>query len=670
MRRLVAKSPNLVLIPLLLAIAVPGSSIEESEKADEPVEYGGWIRAGEKSRLAPDVISRSGAAPGELATFGPAEKVRALLTYNDTLWIGTEGGLFAYSLVEDTLVSLGGAVSTSIWSIMADDAGSVWIGGEEGLSVRGEGGWKHYTEGSNPFFLGVRDVAQGEGKVWVGSFGRGCAYISDDTLTVFSRSDSLLDDRVLSVVEENPHTVLFGTSSGLCRADTLRWESMRYGRGIPLGSIEDMIFDEEGSLFLAVTRRGVSIYKLGRVRRYGPQQGLAGWGIHSLSLDQEGRVWAAGDGGLSIFEGSGWTPYRVPGLPLGRYRFLSIHHDVEGNCYLGTDEGVVLILARDRTREIKLPQIFPEGRVARIRMIGGELWLLAEGNIYKLGETMVEIASPAEWGRGGLLDITGTGGKDLWAASRFGILHFDGRSWEVYDRRQGLPTEYFNRSARDAEGHLWFGTIDSGILEFSGRGWVHYTEKNGLPDNRIVDLVVDGYGIPWVVTGDGNVARFNGDSWEKVILPGREVPGSSELTSRDSLFLTVPEIRFLKEPGLEEGASGTGRVTCIGLDQGGNCIVCTPDLLFRLTEEGWHVIDAPPSAVGSKPTAVAGAGRGGILLGTSGRGAFITHRGDWRWIGDRAGAKYHVLSVCEDPNGTIWIGTKSHGLKRFVPASQ
>lgn len=662
---------NRLLLLWLCAVllAVPRSSPGQEQPAEEePLERGGWVVSGRRYPMPGRSRPAGHPLEGIFTGFSPARNVRALLNLADTLWIGTDGGLFAYSMVGDTVFYVKGPLSPSIRSITGDDDGALWVGSDQGISIRFDDRWLHYTGEEHRFFERITDIVRGDNKMWISTYGNGCAYVMDDSLTVFSREDSLLDDRVLSVIEETPHSIWFGTASGLCRADTLRWESMRYGRRIPIGAIEDLIFDEDGNLFLAVPRQGVVLYNLGRVRVFGPRDGLPSMEIHAFSLNPMGGVWAAGKSGLSSFDGSGWIPFRAPGTGLGDYRFLSIHHDLEGNSFLGTDRGTVLIMSRDSVKELDLPQDFPEPMVSKIRLFDGILWFLAGSRIYYLKDGLNEIEPPEQWYAEAMRDLSASAGGELWIATRFGIIHYDGLAWEVFDRRQGLPTEYFNAVSDDNRGNIWFGTFDSGVLKFSGTDWAHYTEKNGLPSDVIAGLVVDGYGDPWVITGNGEMARFHEGVWETVIFPREETVKAEPVQEQDSLNRYDPGIRFLTGYDGGELKHLPCRGLCLGLDGMGNCMAARGDGVYRFTSTGWQVTDLPDAREKIEPSAVVGTSRGEIWLGTRRNGVFVLRGGGWIHVGSTKGlTDDRILSIVEDSSGSIWIGTKYGGITRFTP---
>jgi ligand-binding sensor domain-containing protein len=491
----------------------------------------------------------------------------------------------------------------------------------------------------------------------------------NDALTVLTQQDSLLDDRVLCVAEESPSTVYLGTASGLVLADSLGWKSLRYGARLPIGAVADMVFDEGEDLFLAIAEQGVTIYSFGRVRTYGAQDSLPGSEVSALSLDPTGRVWAAGNSGLSIFSGSEWSPYQFPGNdPTRQYRYRSIRHDVEGNCYVGTDEGRVLIISRDAAKEVVLPQAFPEERVDRIHESDGTVWLLTGRNIYAYRGSFVRQPPPPDLYIGELTDMTVVGSGEIWATSRFGILHFNGRAWEVFDRRHGLPTEHFVSVSHDPAGNLWFQTFDRGLVEYAGGHWLASRIEDGSAEGGVLDFIIDGAGTPWALTRGGRIFRSVQGQWQEIVFPSFAANPADTARTTDSLLRVDPAIRFLRDAKRDSLPPGASRRSCLGCDHDGSLLVATGEGVFRFTPAAWQGIGYPSWRKHVEPTAVLGSARGELWLGTAGEGLLVYRGGEWFTVTASQGlSDDHVRALCEDQRGDIWIGTQFGGVTRFTP---
>lgn len=625
-----------------------------------------WMHSGTRYTLASLANKTQRPIPGRFSWFSSAREVRSLATMNDTLWIGTEGGLFACGVFGDKAVPAPGPVSMCARTIAVRD-GALWIGGDQGISVRAGRGWEHFAKMAHPFLGGVRCMAPGESKLWIGTYGNGASYVSGDGLTVLGRSESSFDGRILSIAEETADAIFFGTASGLVSADTLGWKSLRYGSRLPIGAVRCMAFDEDRNLYLSVAGQGVSIYSFGRVQSFPGESGTPGAEVNALGLDPEGRVWAAGASGISIFDGSEWTPYPAPGPMVGKHRYLSLHHDEEGTCYAGTDDGTVVVLSREGAREITVPQAFSASCVPRLRICNGTVWLIAGKLIYSYKGTFAKASAPPELYGAEMTDLLAMESGEIWATTRFGILHYTGRAWEVFDRRNGLPTEYFTRVSRDAAGTLWFATFESGVVAYAGGAWTTYGREKGLPANALADAVVDGAGIPWVVTNGGDVARFSQGIWEAIDLPRRAAAADTSRTA-DSLSRFDPAIRFLSETPGGSGASGETKEYCLGLDGMGNCLLGTRGGVYKRGANGWQGIELPASLRGARPTAVIGSTRGDIWLGTAGGGILLYRDSQWLRLGASNGlSDDYIRSICEDPKGSVWIGTQYGGVTRYSP---
>ncbi len=631
-------------------------------------DRGGIAAGGKAFPLVEDTFRVYDGFSGRLSVLRPAMEVRRLLSYNDTLWIATDGGLFCYSTFQDTIVEVKGNFAASIRAIAVNDDGWLYVGDESGLSVRKGGRWIRYSSRSNRFFSRLRDVVCTDGEVWLATFGNGCGLIDGDTLRAYTLEDSLLDNRVNRILVENPYSIFFGSESGLCRADTSRWESYRYGKRIPVGAIRDMAFDEGGNLFLAVAGHGIVLYDLMRVKQFGIEDGLPSLEINAFSLDSDGNLWAGGDRGICYFDGSGWVPFESGDYSFRQHRILSLEHDVEGSLFAGTDDGKVIAVSMGSVRVIEIPRKFPGKRVSSIRRSGDSVWFVADGRLYYAKDgALGAVKLPADWFEGSVMDVLPLkAGRELWVATRFGVLHLADGSWQLFDRRQGLPTDFFTSVVEDSSGNIWFSTFDAALLELAKDRWVHHTEDSGLPGNDVTDMEVDSEGTLWVVVSGRQLARYTGKRWEKVEIAEEELAEGYMRTATDTSITSIPGVRVLEN----ETNPNAGNKLTLGLGNLGHLLVATPGAIYRYFASGWQAMTYPERFKGISPTDVYATAGGEVFLGTCDDGLIVYSNGGWIRLNTAAGlSDDHVLCTVGDPWGNVIAGTQTGGLIKISSPS-
>ena len=105
--------------------------------------------------------------------------------------------------------------------------------------------------------------------------------------------------------------------------------------------------------------------------------------------------------------------------------------------------------------------------------------------------------TPANQIRALLIDQNG----DLWTGGPAGVVHWDLKTNTptVYAIR-GNPenTNVFGLS-QTQDGSIWVGTYGNGLSKFDGKSWQTFTKKDGLPGNFITAQTVTSQGELWLV---------------------------------------------------------------------------------------------------------------------------------------------------------------------------
>ena len=316
------------------------------------------------------------------------------------LWIGTDNGLFVFDGFRARRETLPPGAGMVISDVQADRFNRIWVATDKGLYLRREDArgaqWSAVVDpdGRNLGIWGKQRVAIDEHGAVFAMDGRSRIW----TITV----PPMLPDRVVASRMPMPP---YESYAGATDAD-----------GGPLRAIGPALWFGCG--------RAVCRWLDGRLRTWGPDQGLPADTWASLLGARDGSVWARGDRHLAR-----------------------------------------LAPTADRFDTVDAP--------------AATLW---PGTIAMTEDTDGRILT----------------------ATEDGLARWDGRSWQRWTPREGLPETAVRALLVDADGELWTGSAGRGLHLWIGYGRVeHWTSASGLPSPVVWSFARDGAGLMRVVTSHG-----------------------------------------------------------------------------------------------------------------------------------------------------------------------
>jgi ligand-binding sensor domain-containing protein/signal transduction histidine kinase len=214
-----------------------------------------------------------------------------------------------------------------------------------------------------------------------------------------------------------------------------------------------------------------------------------------------------------------------------------------------------------------------------------------------------------------------------------GVFRWRSRIVQAYTTAQGLAGDDVHALARDADGRLWVGS-DAGLSVIAGDRISTWRREQGLPDKHVVGLAAGRDAGMWVATPRGVCAVRSG-SPRCLSAPPQSGPPSAILELADGRLM-VGTIGT----GVYEASAATPLLPACG-----GCLV------------------------GRDVTALLEAREGGVWLGLGWGGGVALLRDD-RVTHYRASdglPPFPVVSLYEDPEGSLWIATDNGGLARLRP---
>jgi len=286
----------------------------------------------------------------------PSRSVRALeIDPGGALWIGTEEkGIAVYDGESYRYINKeNGLPDNSVWEIQGDLDGGLWIGsgnvltrfrggkfeyfpipvsslpnnidhieiepsGDGWICLQNDGLW-HFSGGQFTNYreegdglvsnLAISTLRDGEGNLWVGSFGAGIDQFSKKNVQVISKEEGIGNEQIWTVFESRDGSLWVGTNGGgLSRIKGDRVINYTREDGLSSLVITALVQSGDGSLWIGTENNGLNCYKEGRFHQYKLGDSLPENTIYSICVRKNQSLMIGTAGGL-IF----WQNGRVSG---------------------------------------------------------------------------------------------------------------------------------------------------------------------------------------------------------------------------------------------------------------------------------------------------------------------------------------------------------------------
>jgi signal transduction histidine kinase/ligand-binding sensor domain-containing protein len=432
-------------------------------------------------------------AAGRSATFGKLCEIRNNITkcsgesvlglnpyalHEDSkgsLWVGTTDGVWRWKPGPPELYPVSGQQGTV--QAIAEDADSAlliaWRGGVRRLE--GAKSQMRYPLPAPFQGLDTTMLRDRDGGLWAGTTGGGIVHFHQGRTDLFSQSDGLTGDRVLSFFEDREGNVWAATTNGLDRFRELPVVTYTTRQGLSNAPSDAVLAARDGSIW-AGTSNGLNRLDHAGVTVYSDHGGssakarvIRGSALpdHQAALfeDSQGRVWISSLSGIGYMEND---------------RYISA---------ASLPEGITYALTEDNNKDLWIAN----AQVALFRLSrGNEVRRIPWDTLGSQGPGRTLAGSPSEGG----IWIGFVNGGVVWFR--------DGRVQASYSAANGLGHGTVTDLRFDRAGTLWIAT--EGGLSLLKNGKVStFTKENGLPCDGVHWTLEDDSESVWLMTPCGLV---------------------------------------------------------------------------------------------------------------------------------------------------------------------
>lgn len=441
----------------------------------------------------------------------------------------------------ERVLAADGVSKGTVYSILQDRYGFLWLGAATGL-LRYDGySFKHYTHRpgdstslSGDFIWSISEDSSGD--IWIGTSGRGLnRYVRSEErfiryLHVPGDSTSLIGDEVAWVYVDRSNTVWAGSwNKGLNKLDRKSGTFTRYTSldGLPSNNIHRIYEDSHGRFWVG-TRRGLALFdrETGTSRIYTPDpnnpRSIPDEYIFAIYEMHDGSVWIGTDAALCRYDPSSddFTRFVISAI---NNPVPALCEDADGNLWIATD-GNGLIRMNVLTGDYERYALRSEGQETEVIMSlfrdrTGVLWTGTVGTgLWKLN---------ASKGRFGHIvpdnktvntlfeDAAGT----IWIGTQVGVRYMTSGTRDVKGVGRNFP-EPLRRGViyaiNEDSDNLWFGTWGNGLYRMNKKsGTFHFysypltSAGIGIGSTDVTSLYLNSKGEVWVGQSAGGISRYD-----------------------------------------------------------------------------------------------------------------------------------------------------------------
>jgi len=539
---------------------------------------------------------------------------------NGGLWFGSQLGLVHYDAKSRSYELFGkaahkadanGFVEGSVFSVLQDREGNLWVGGDHGLLVRQRGttDFKAMTGLEGPGQLGLYPpvwtiLEDNEHRLWIGTDKAGAGILNRTTghieaVPALTGVDSPIGAAtVRGIVEIRKDQFWIATyGSGLVTYDVANGRVRHYLRDLtsatPLSNdfLRGIYMDRSGIVWLG-TDRGLS-----RVNPFADgllnihasplrKDGLQGNEVRSVTA-QGNRIWVGfNQGGFAVVEPDGHinnvkAAAGVNPADQSRREVLAIKAADDATVYAG-GSGLYEIDTRRLTYRPVPDPLLTKQVINALLIDGNDVWAATYNGLvcynrltHKAQLYAHEVGHPGSLSDNYVRDLLKDSQGRLWITTRLGLDRFEPaiESFVHFKHNaldpSSLPSDNIQPIAEDLHGRFWIGTIGNGLTvlwSWTPDGKPHFrtlTRNNGFPSDIVLTVMRGKDGRIWCNTPDG-LAVVDPDTLKVHMYTAADGLRTSSQNLFSSATLDDGTIVFPGDEGL---------------------VVVRPDLLRRRTQE-------------------------------------------------------------------------------------
>lgn len=524
----------------------------------------------------------------------------------DTLWIGTDRGVYLYHTPTKTFSRFdrqtqdGVFIDKEVNAIQSDKDGNIWF------SVDWQGVFRYNADREEFSFYNLNIVnawcicIDHENSVWIGTHGGGLNRYNkrkDCFETVFTAKEAGND--IYHLFQDNYNDLIIGTSTGIKKLSfsNMKIMSMFEQTDYSLIFVRDIIRKSDYELYFG-TESGIYIYntKKQRMRNITNEDldsySLSDNAIYSMYKDREGGLWIG-----TYFGGVNYYPPQH--TPFERFypqnksnslrgkRIREFQEDRYGGLWIGTeDAGLNYYHPETNKFQHFIPDDKPESisyhNIHGLLADGDKLWIgtfmhglnVMDIKTRKVIRKYIKTDDPHSLCDNSIMSMFKDHSGKIWLGTIYGLNVYEPQQ-DHFTKIDYMGDTFIYDIFQSYDGMVWFASFNSGVFRYNPLTgeWRNFKNEaddpNSLPFNKIISIFEDSRKIIWFSTEGGGICKYNRENENftsyttKDGLPNNVVyklmeddKGRLWLTTNNGLSCFNPENGYIKTYTMADGLLG------------------------------------------------------------------------------------------------------------------
>ncbi len=309
--------------------------------------------------------------------------ILSIHNHRDTLWLGTNRGIFYYNIHGETgdIVNVPVLKNVFVKKIRVLEDGDLWVVTSSGIynyrngRLREFGPMEGFTDADVNTLFSDR-----EGNLWFGTDGEGVYQLSGESFVRYGPEHGLTGHPVQAIARDHSGDYWIGTyGGGVLRFNGKEFDRFDRESGLLNPYITAVTVDHKGDVWFGTASAGLIIYDGTSFIDIGPSQGLDLAGIRILFTDSRNDIWIGTGEGLARWDGEEFSTYSTRN---GLYDNMiwSISEPEDGRIMIVTRRGFNFISNGKVTAGFNDSEVFDRRLNTAFEDIQGNYWIGYSGH--------------------------------------------------------------------------------------------------------------------------------------------------------------------------------------------------------------------------------------------------------------------------------------------------